>query len=815
MKDHLQAPSNLTIIQRNPVARAIRQALNHRGTQLAASSVMAGALLLASGPATAQDLTLEEVIVTAQKREQNLQEIAMSVQVLGAQQLEELNISDFTDYVQYMPSVSFQIFGPGQTQIYMRGVADGGDGNFSGTTPSVAIYLDEQPVTAIGRNLDVHAYDIARVEAIPGPQGTLFGANSQAGTLRIITNQPNPEKSESGFDLGINTVSGGEVGYSAEGFINIPLSERTALRLVGWYVEDGGWIDIVEGSQTFSYSGLTVTNTGNADPNKNTVEKDHNTLNNSGARAALGIDLNENWSVVASVIAQKQEADGLFADQPDPGGPGQGKVLRFFQDDYKDQWSQLGLTVKGDLGFAELTFAGSYLDRDIDYNIDYTTYAEYSDYVEYYYTCAYNEGGGCIDPRIQYENDSEMQRSTVEIRLQSSNDSRIDWIAGFFHTEDEHTYFNQWLIPNLAVGTPGDHDVDGSAIPFDRNVRDTADLYFATNQIRNTEETALFGELTWHFSDKFSGLLGLRWFETKDELEGFVGSIWSCYDPADGNRVGNGDPNDPSDCGGGLETKNDDVTYKLNLSYNFSDNFMGYVTYSEGFRPGGINREGTDVIPQIYEPDFIKNFELGWKSMLADGRVRFNGAIYMMNWNDLQMTRFDQDFNSLLGLTANTNGAKIKGIEGQVQWLITEAWDLTFAMSYNKAELDGDFFVGSNDPVPAAPDGTDLPFTPNLKYTLQTRYNFSMGDRDSYWRAAWNWTDESWNDLFVEDRVNQASYGILNAGIGTKVGGGTLELFGNNLTDENAELTRYNRAGDNRVTANRPLTIGLRYWQRF
>ena len=249
MKKHKQQQSTLTVIPRNPVARAIRQALDHRSNNFAASSVMVGALLLASSPVTADELVLEEVIVTAQKREQNLQEIPMSVQVLGSQELEELNISNFTDYVQYMPSVSFHAFGPGQTQIYMRGVSDGGDGNFSGTTPSVAMYLDEQPVTAISRNLDVHAYDIARVEAIPGPQGTLYGANSQAGTLRIITNQPDPEKSESGFDLGVNTVSGGDIGYSAEGFVNIPLSERTALRLVGWYVEDGGWIDV--GEQVF------------------------------------------------------------------------------------------------------------------------------------------------------------------------------------------------------------------------------------------------------------------------------------------------------------------------------------------------------------------------------------------------------------------------------------------------------------------------------------------------------------------------------------------------------------------------------------
>ncbi len=804
MKNQRQQRPELEMLTRNPVAGSVRHALNLQSARTAASSVLTGALLLAT-PAAAQEL--EEVIVTAQKREQNLQDVPISVQVLGSRELEDLNISNFNDYVQYMPSVSFQMFGPGQAQIYMRGVSDGGDGNFSGTTPSVALYFDEQPVTAIGRNLDVHAYDIARIETLPGPQGTLYGANSQAGTLRIITNQPNTEQYEAGFDVGVNVVSGGDIGYSAEGFVNMPLSERTALRLVGWYVEDGGWIDVVPGSQTFSRSGISINNFDNADPNKNTVEKDYNTLTNSGARAALGIDLNDNWSATASVIAQTQESDGVFADQPDPGGPGQGNVLRFFQDDYEDEWTQLGLTVKGDVGFAELTFAGSYLDREVDYDIDYTAYAEYSNYVEYYYTCVYYDFNNCNDPRIQYENDSEFSRSTVELRLQSKGEGSVDWVAGFFHTNDEHKYFNQWVIPTIP---------DGNDIPLSRNIRGREDLYFATNQVRDTSETAFFGELTWHFNEKLSGTVGARWFETEDELEGFVGSRYSCFDPADGNRVGNGTATSPN-CGGGLATDDDDVTLKLNLSYQFSENVMGYVTWSEGFRPGGINREGSDVIPQVYQPDFIENFEIGWKATLADGTVRFNGAAYLMDWDDLQLTRFDiANFGSFLGLTANTSGAEVMGIEGQFQWLIHDGWTLTVAASYNEAELDGDFFVGTTDPVPAAPDGTDLPFTPDLKYTVISRHEFTMnGERDAYMQVSWNWTDGSWNDLFIEDRVRQSSYGILNASIGTEALGGNIEFFGANLLDEHAELTRYNRAGDTRVTANQPLTVGVRYRQRF
>ena len=211
----------------------------------------------------------------------------------------------FADYFQFLPTVSAQQFGPGQAQIYMRGVADGGDGNFSGTTPSVALYLDDQPVTAIGRNLDV-------------------------------------------------------------------------------------------------------------------VEEDYNAVTNSGARAALGIDLNDAWTAAASVIAQSQQSDGVFADQPGPGGPGQGRVERFFQDNYADAWTQWGLTLTGDLGFADFTFAGSYLDREIDYDIDYSQYAEYSNYVEYNYTCVAYDFSDCTDPRIQYENDSTFERSSIELRVSES-----------------------------------------------------------------------------------------------------------------------------------------------------------------------------------------------------------------------------------------------------------------------------------------------------------------------------------------------------------------------------------------------------------
>ena len=216
---------------------------------------------------------------------------------------------------------------------------------------------------------------------------------------------------------------------------------------------------------------------------------------------------------------------------------------------------------------------------------------------------------------------------------------------------------------------------------------------------------------------------------------------------------------------------------------------------------------------RLYELDEIKNYELGWKATLADGRVRLNGAVYYMDWSDMQLTRFDPG-ESLLGLTANTVDSEITGIEADGDWLVNDNWTISAAASWNEAELSDDYSrsVGS---VPDAPDGTDLPFTPDFKATVSTRFTFQMFGMNSYVRGVYSYTDESYNDLFVAAREKQDSYGILNAGIGIEGDTWTAELYGNNLTDENAELFRYSRAGDRRITANRPINFGLRFSHRF
>ena len=832
-------------IRMNPISRGVRNALSKkRRVPLVATTLLASTV--AFGQAN-ESLQLDEILVTAQKREQNLQDVPISITVLDTKVLTDLGIQSFDDYVLFMPNVSFSGRGPSQAQIYMRGCSDGGDGNLSGTNPSTAVYVDEQPVTSIFRNLNPHIYDINRIEALGGPQGTLYGASSQCGTLRILTNQPDTEAFAAGYDLGASTTSDGDPGYSVEGFVNVPMGDRAAIRLVGWYVEEGGWIDNVPGTISFPadpnapiningnpnyiHSGIgqagigtptgALSNSGNADPALNTVEDDVNDVVTSGLRAMLGIDLNDSWTLTANVNYQKQEVDGVFADQP--GTVGDGNVVRFYQDRNDDEYTQFGLTLKGDLGdVAELTVAGSYLDRDVNYDIDYSQYAVYSNYVELYYTCDaysyyYNPGfvaylsdaaqQNCRDPRTQYEQESNYKRSTFEARLQSTGDSRLNWVAGVFYNDDDHEYFNQWHIPTTDLNSG-----NANAIPLDRNIRGETDLYFVTNQQRQFTETAVFGEISFDFTDKLTGLVGGRFFETEDEATGFVGTRFSCFDPATGNRLGG--PTSTGACGAGLAVDDSDSTFKVNFTYQFTDNALGYFTFSQGFRPSGINREGTPNIPQIYQSDTVDNFEFGWKTTLADNRLRFNGAVYFMSWESIQLTRFDPS-ESFLGLTTNASDAEMIGLEANIDWIISENWDLALALSWNQAELTESFAQDVSGSPIDAPDGTDLPFTPDLKYSISSRYTFNEARTQPFIQASWAWTDESYNDLFVAARELQNSYGILNASFGMQFNSLVVELWGSNLTDENAEIFKYTRAGDNRIIRNRPLSFGLRLRQRF
>ena len=805
--------------------------LNRRPLTQAVSLALAGTAIAATIDTMAQDATksmLDEVVVTATKRTENLQDVPLSVMVLDTQKLTDLEIRGFDDYILFLPTVSYNSNGPGYGQVYMRGISSGGDGNHSASMPSIGVYLDEQPITTINQILDVHVYDIARIETLSGPQGTLFGQGSQAGTIRIITNKPEIGQFEAGYDVYVDTVEHGDEGYGVEGFVNIPISDRMAVRLVGWREDAGGWIDNVPGEIHYAFGDITK-------DNLDVVEDDWNTAETTGARALLKIDLNDNWSITPGLIYQEAEVRGTWFDNEQYTGE-EYEVSHFFPAFQDEDWYQATLTVDGQIGDLNLVYAGAYLDRDVESQYDYSGYAEYLDYAYsgYYdnpgdYCWYYSATGGCVDPSQYVLGDENFERMSHEIRLQSGQDNRFRWIAGLFYQRQEHYFDLRWSVDGL---NPADSAVENG------------NVVWLTNQDRVDRDEAIFGEVYFDLTDTVTLIGGVRYFEYENSLYGFNGFVGHCtgyyengvfiQDDGSEDEDGNPIPPDPRSevqypCfnTGILDNvaKDDDWAFKGSVEWNVADDKMLYATYSEGFRAGGANRARVEGL-EGYQPDFVYNYELGWKTQWAGGAVRFNGAVYLVDWDDFQYGFLDFDISNLTIIT-NAGSAQTKGVEFELDWTPADGLFLSFAGSYNDSTLQEDFWRSQFDKEAGlpfnAPEGTEMPYVPEWQYTALGRYDFLVGELPWFAQAAWSWRDGSWNDLEVDNerRAKMDSYGVLNLSTGIENDNWTLSLYANNVTDEKGQIDigdpgYFSPSGlDFNRNHIRPRSFGIRWTQRF
>lgn len=775
---------------------------------------LASAILVAIPSAFAQEPAgtgaLEEIIVTAQKRAETLQDVPLSIQAFGTAKLEELRIQNFNDYMKFLPSVSYTTLGPGFAVAYFRGVSSGENNNHSGPQPTVGMYLDEQPITTIQGALDVHLYDIARVEALAGPQGTLYGASSEAGTIRIITNKPDAGGFEAGYDLEVNTVNHGGEGYVAEGFVNVPLSPAAAIRLVGWYRKDAGYIDNAAGTRTFPTSGGCISNEDPAPPGCvtafNRAGDEYNDAETYGGRAALKIDLNDSWTVTPALMGQEQKTNGNFAYDPRVGDL---ELTRYYPENTEDKWFQAALTIEGKISNFDLVYAGAYLKRDDVVNGDYSDYAYFYDVQSGYGVYWYDDSGTPLPDPSQYINGTDDYKSqSHELRLSSPQDDRLRFVAGLYYHRQEHDIFQRYLINDLA-----------SSI----TVAGWPDTIWLTNQKRIDRDYAVFGELTYDLTDQITFTGGFRAFKAESSLRGFFGFTANysgnygealCFSPEQFNR---------SPC----TNLDDDVSEtgaipKLNLAYRFDDDRMVYATYSRGFRPAGINRNNRPPNPPQYTADFLTNYELGWKSTWADDRLRFNGAIFFEQWDDVQFS-FLPPSGSGLTIIRNAGSAEIKGVEVDVAWAATDALLLSGGLSLLDAELTEDYVPDPAEP-PAAPDGTDLPITPTVKSNLIARYSFDVGEYDAYMQGAMVYHGSSWSDLTEADRDllgKQNSYVTADFSAGAQWNSFSLELYLNNAFDERAQVFTFAQCftgvcGVNPYyVTNQPRTIGIKFGQNF
>ena len=776
-------------------------------------------VLLAGLPATHAQTSdsggLEQVVVSAQKRDENLQTVPLSIQALGTTKLEELHVENFEDYAKFLPSVSYQSLGPGFARVFMRGVSSGDNGNHSGPLPTVGTYLDEQPITTIQGALDLHIYDVARVEALAGPQGTLYGASSQAGTIRIITNKPDPTGFKAGYDLQGTSVARGDQGYLAEGFVNIPLSPTSAVRIVGWAEHAPGYIDNVAGTRCYPSSGI-------CDDNSRIAKNNYNDVDTYGARAALRIDLNDEWTITPQLMAQRTKGNGIFAFDPRVGDL---RVTHFYPEKSDDKFGQAALTVQGKLWNIDVTYAGAFLKRHDATQSDYSDYSYFYDVMSGGTFGAYftDDAGNLINPSQFIQGKDRYQKYSNELRFSTPVDQPVRAVWGLFQQRQQHGIEQRYMINDLATAS---------------SVTGWPDTFWLTEQVRVDRDYAIFGEVTFDITPKLTGLVGARFFWAKNSLAGFYGfGLTNPYDSSTGEQScgvlpGTGPaPFHGAPCTNLDKTVNENGhTPKLNLTYHFTDDVLGYVTYSKGFRPGGVNRRGT--FPP-YKQDFLKNYEIGWKTAWINNRLRFNGALFWEDWDNFQFS-----YLGLNGLTNVTNagGARIKGIEADLNWAVNANLQLGVSVTRLQSKLTQDFCkdldpvtnvplpLSQCDPESAAASGSQLPVTPKFKGNVVARYSIPMAsDSELQLQGALVYQSSSTSALVpleAETLGPQPSYGIADFSATYNRASYSFELFLNNAFDKRASQYRYAEC-DSFIClqsydgTNMPRMLGARFAQKF
>ena len=805
---------------------------------------------------------LQEVVVTAEKRVENLQNVPISVTVFDATKLDQLGIVNLDDYVKYSPSISYvrgQGEGsngqPGDAHIYIRGVVSGGDGNHSGSQPSVGVYLDEQPITTIDGTPDVHIYDIQRIEVLEGPQGTLFGASSESGTVRIITNKPDPSHFAAGYDVQGNQVTDGGAGWEAEGFVNIPLGPNAAVRLVGWDERDAGYISNVAGSnpsaciengvRTFpSWAGQTPSPNScptvapigaGAISNASTVAANYNTVDIRGGRAALKLNLSDNWTVTPTVLAQSMTTEGFFGYDP---GVGDLQVVHFGPENSSDSFYQAALTVEGKVNNFDIVYAGGYFKRET------ASIGEYSDYSEFYDRVfgsgAYWVGnsGNPIMPQEFVDGGGYFEKWSHELRVSTPDNEPVKATVGLFIQRQLHNIWQLYTMPGFDYSNVGIGNPNGLATSL--SLPGFPDAIWLTDEQRVDRDQAAFAQVTWDITSQWSGTLGLRYYKYDNSLEGFFGygagysshtGEAACFAPA----IPAGIPGAPCE-NFDKEVSDTGTVPRVNLTYKISPDAMLYATYSKGFRPGGVNRV---IGAQPYAADYLTNYEVGWKVQSPDHRVRWNGSLFWEDWKNFQFS-----FLVPPSITAIANGgnARIRGLENELDFVPTDhlfiSTNLTLldpVLTQNYCGTSGitdcpnqvttsDFLPGGQWIGPLAPTGTNLPVVPKFKGNIVARYTFAgTGNMAPYAQAAYVYQTQTSPQL--QGDINQIlgmmpAYGILDLAAGVNFDNFTVEMYCANAGDKRAQLSRFantNPLNDNQVyiLPATPRTIGIKFSQRF
>jgi iron complex outermembrane receptor protein len=705
---------------------------------------------------------ITEITVTAQRRTENIQDVPISIRAMTGETLSQLNVQTLDDYIKYLPNVTTANNGPGQNEVFMRGLSAGsqpsqGSGS-TGLWPNVAIYLDNQSGQLPNRNLDIYAADLNRIEVLEGPQGTLFGAGAEAGAIRYITNEPKLDVTEGSVNAGYSATAHGNPNSNVTAVLNLPLiSDTLAVRGVIYDDSRGGYIDNVPATFTRKNTDIGIhyanypavnghcpdgqPNAGYCVPpgspsitNAGLTGNDINSVTYQGARVEALYKINEDWNVLLTQSYQQMDSQGVFYQQPNAsdGAALQPLQVTLFNPAYdKDKFESTAWTVNGKFGDLKAVYTGGYLVRNVDQAGDYTNYAR-GVYADYYQCYGPGSGGNnslkstCFSPGASWHSTEKNEHQQHEFRLSTPDDWRLRAIAGVYWEADklyDQTAWNYKTVPSCTSDTGAGNSGcfsnvgtgPGTTVVNPGVQGDNTSFYQDT--VRETKQTAIFASVDYDLIPKVLTLtLGARHFRFENSSEGSVSSSFDCFQggvPAGGCFGGDSyNLNSPAS-GQPLRDTESGNKSRGNLTWHITPDTMLYYTFSQGFRPGGFNQnggtphapgpDGVDQykIPASYSSDKLTNNEIGWKTEFWDHRVQWNGAVYRENWDNVQVAFFDP---GLVGnIFYNTNGQNflIKGIETSLVARVVSGLTLQGAASWNQSRQTNSPQLIDNNPASA------------------------------------------------------------------------------------------------------------------
>lgn len=751
-------------------------------TRLLLSTALLGSLLGApvqaqntAPPSEAMPAASDDIIVTANKREERIQDVALSISAVSGDELIRRQALDIQDLAQRVAGLNFQqggnIAGAG-LRIVLRGLNTGGNGS------TVASVFDDSPLTFSGpvggdRAADIQPYDLSRVEVLRGPQGSLYGANAMGGLIKYVSNPPRLDRTEGGVDVGISGLRGaGDIGYSGRGFVNLPIAtDKAALRVSGFYENSPGWID-----------------------NKLGGREDTNGFKRFGGRASLLLEPNDKLSVRLTATYQKLEAEGV--DGVEVGGtlvatnpfqPLKGNNLDTYLDQPSDKETQTYIgNLTYDVGGATLQSITSYTNVENRITNDVPIYA-------------YAFGGlllGRPGTTLFYDTQIALKKFNQEFRIASDNDAAksggLQWQAGLFFTNEDvdqiGQYFTRDTITGARVTTPASPD---NALVID------------ARQAQRYREYAAYADATYFFSPQFDIEFGGRVFKNTQRSNTVQGGALI------GGPIG-------TDIGT-LNSKQTSATFAVAPRYHFTPDVMVYARVASGYRPGGpqnIVPNAPAGLPSTFQEDTTINYEAGLKGSFFDRVLSVDVAAFYIDWKDIQVNVV-LPFNGIgYSIVQNAGKAVSKGLEFNIGVNPMRGLSLSAIGAYTDAKLTRDA------PGIGGFDGDQLPYVPKFGLTLTADYEWSLSDTlDAYVGGSFSHTSQRFNNYALDPSISHLSfpgYDTFAAQAGVRKGSYGLQLYGKNLTNKRGITSYYGGQAilgttiPAQIGVIRPREIGLR-----